>query len=307
MVGQIQRGVRAYAPFCNSSNVFDHEKHSTQNAGTEAITECKLTAFQLQHSLLASPTRGALLKSQSSLKFISMKFVYLTIASALLFSGCAHEGRSAEDGEPMQLETDPQGAATAQTQEQTADQTTVRDEPAPDPKTVGAAKNSLPDSSYFNTDEKNAVATTEANEDDSAAPEEEPAPHVPAVQPMAHKGIHNTEKTLKKSVKFKSQKKSTALLTLVEQAKDIKVTFTATKVKAGKYMIFFEKGCKKSTKGKPVKVAQFIVKKGDKFSGKASTRVFTLKNGTAKSVKGKALVLYFGPRANTRLSCELVK
>ena len=249
------------------------------------------------------------MKPTFSYKYVSLNFAFVILATTLVFSGCAHESKNPEGDEPMQLETDPQAQAQAQTQAQTADQTTTKDAPAPDPNVVAPAKNSLPDSSYFNTEEKNAVASsaTESSEDESATHDEGPSPKVPAVQPMAHKGIHNTEKQLKKVVKFKLSKKSSAQVALSEQGQDVKMVFTANKVKSGKYWLFLEKSCKKSNKGKPQKVAQFVVKKGDKFSGKASTHAFTLKPGTVKSLKGKALVLYLGPKANARLICETIK
>ncbi len=253
---------------------------------------------------------------KTHLKFLS-QILLTVLISAALFSGCAQKDKATDEPDAMLLETETPDAAASPDPDAGVPQTQIPTTQSPDAEPisdsqVAPARNTLPEAAYPTTSDEtsdsNPLAAGEpadSRDDDSAEQPEQPEPPTPAVP--ATPAAKPKAQLIKRTVKFKLPKKSTAQAVMTEDGKGVKVAFTAAKVKSGKYMLFMEKSCKKNAKSKPLKVAQFIVKKGDKFSGNAKSKAVTLKAGKAPQLKGKALVLYHGPRANTRLSCQMVK
>ncbi len=251
-------------------------------------------------------------------KLLSQVILTALLVTASL-SGCSQKDKQSDELEAMLLETEtPAGAANAgpdagvpPTQIPTTQSADA--EPIPDSQ-VAPARNTLPETTYPTTSNETSDTSplaagepADSSDDYSAEQPEEPEPRSPPVPATPSVKGKSKAQLIKKTIKFKLPKKSTAQVMITEDGKGVKVGFTAAKVKSGKYMVFMEKSCKKNAKSKPLKVAQFIVKKGDKFSGNAKSKAVSLKAGKTPQLKGKALVLYHGPRANTRLSCQMVK
>ncbi len=255
---------------------------------------------------------------KTHVKFLSQVILTALLSTAFV-SGCSQKDKQSDEPDALLLETEtPAGAANTEpdagvppTQIPTTQNPDV--DPIPDSQ-VAPARNTLPEATFPTTSDEtsapNPLAAGEpADSSDDYSPEqpEQPEPSSPSVPATSSAKAKSKAQLIKKTVKFKLSKKSTAQVVITEDGKGVKVAFTAAKVKSGKYMLFMEKSCKKNAKSKPLKVAQFIVKKGDKFSGNAKSKAMSLKAGKTPQLKGKALVLYHGPRANTRLSCQMVK
>lgn len=254
---------------------------------------------------------------KSHFKLLSQAFLTALLSTALV-SGCSQKDKQLDEPDAMLLETEAPAPATTEpdagvppTQIPTTQSPDA--EPIPDSQ-VAPARNTLPETNYPTTSEETGASNplaagepADGSDDYSADQPEQPEPQSPSVPATPSTKAKPKAQLVKRTVKFKLPKKSTAQAVITEDGKGVKIAFTAAKVKSGKYMLFVEKSCKKNAKSKPLKVAQFIVKKGDKFSGNAKSKAVTLKAGKAPQLKGKALVLYHGPRANTRLSCQMVK
>lgn len=269
-----------------------------------------------------------------SLKSVQCTWIVGLLFVALAVSGCGLLQKDADPQDAMVMENSETVEPDAKAEEPTTNPSTpptvippttttevsapsVSETPSSEPsqpQRAAAPKNSMPDLPYIPGSEKTSEENHAADHESHDEAIQEPAPEPPA--PRTAKPDTQNAKTFEaksknskatKTVKFKLPQKSSASIDLSEKGQDLVLQLKASQIKKGKYWLFLEKSCKKSAAGKPLKLAIFNVKNGKKFSGQAKTRAATLKKDNKKGLKGKALVLYFGPKANDRLACSSVK
>lgn len=218
-----------------------------------------------------------------------------TTLATFFFAGCMQSAKD-QDYQPMEM--------AQEVEVQTSDVTPTADTSEPIPTT-------LPENNNENLESQ--LATDHPHEEESPAPIQRtqttgtdpliatPLPEDRPAKSAAAKKI----KALKANVKFKVSKKASASAQILDDSKGVQITFSTSKMKKNTYTLMIESSCKK--KGKSIKAAQFKVKDGIKFSGKANSKTISLRSGNSKFIGKKALVLYMGAKANVRVACETIK
>ncbi len=218
-----------------------------------------------------------------------------TTLAMIFFAGCMQSAKD-QEYQPMEM--------AQEAEVQTSDLTPTADTSEPIPTT-------LPETSHENLESQLATDTTHEEESPAPIPKTQttgtdpliatPLPEDRPAKSAATKKV----KALKANVKFKVSKKASAGAALLDDGKNVQVTFTTSKMKKNTYTLMVENSCKK--KGKAIKAAQFKVKDGIKFSGKTNSKTISLRSGNSKFVGKKALVLYMGAKANVRVACDMIK